>query len=155
MTSRAKKLERIISDAWGEADPITGASSAADWLESEMSADYGTMGLEEIREKAKELRAAADLIRLGYYAACHAIAGAPRAVHRATSSAAGHLTATKRKAKAAQWHAAAIAHARTLAAAGRKQHEISGIVAARVGKSPRTVRPLLQAAGVLKKREIR
>lgn len=68
---------------------------------------------------------------------------------------AGKATAAKKKKEAAEWHPKAIKHARSLVNTGRKPSETTAIVARQLGMSPRSVRPILQAAGIVKKKETR
>lgn len=64
----------------------------------------------------------------------------------------GQTTAEARKSAAKEWQTEAIAIAKALMANGKKPHEVSAIVAKRVGKDVDSVRPALQKAGLIGKK---
>lgn len=65
----------------------------------------------------------------------------------------GKATAQGKAPGVAQWRQEAINVAKGLIANGRAQHEVAAIVAKRLGKTARAVRPVLQDAGIVRKRE--
>jgi hypothetical protein len=52
------------------------------------------------------------------------------------------------KKRAAKWHPECIEAARKLLAAGNKQHELAGILAKRFKRDPKTIRDVLEKAGI-------
>jgi hypothetical protein len=64
----------------------------------------------------------------------------------------GKTKAARQSATVSTWHEKAIAMAKELRESGRASHELSALVARRLGKSPRTVRKILQDAELVKKR---
>lgn len=68
------------------------------------------------------------------------------------ASKAGKKSGEARAKKAStEWHAEAINHAKSLKELGKEDRNITSIVAERVGKTPQSVRPVLQNAGVINK----
>lgn len=64
----------------------------------------------------------------------------------------GRKTGQQRRQVSAEWHPRAIKTAKRLIDAGRKPHELTAIVATQLGKSADVVRPVLQDAGLVRKR---
>jgi hypothetical protein len=60
----------------------------------------------------------------------------------------GHSSAKTRGAKASNWQAKCIEHAKTLLATGTAPHELAGKCANRFKRSPDTIRRILRKAGV-------
>jgi len=64
-------------------------------------------------------------------------------------------TRKPRKVVAPAWHSQAIRHAKTLLAAGREVHELTGLCARKFGRSDDAVRAVLQSANLIPRRKNR